>query len=823
MSKKSDKIVESNLSHHSGGPYFTSSTISKRSLAQSEGDSNRCGVACRLLLDSIREPMCLVNHEGHVIESNAEAFDLFGLERNHLISAVFPALAPNAIPEKTQNIFADIIKDPRIFQKHIDFNGRRYQGTYIPVATTGDKIDGISIVLRDVTANRGEEKLSANIYDEFDPRLEQRTLELAETNHLLELEVAERLRAESQLRQINELYQTVVETSKDVITTMTLDLKYTYVSSSVVNALGYTPEEMLKLNALQLMTPESRQNISRSLRDWLEKGLSGKDPAQNSRTEEAQQCMKNGKIRWAEITGTFLRDETGKPYGIVTTSRDITDRKRLESELQDSLRLLEQRVWERTADLESINEKLMQEINQHRATEHKLLDSEKRFEAIFQGAQDCVFLKDKNLKFTHVNPAMLELTKKPLSAFIGKTFGEVFGPDRAVSIRYANLKALNGETVESEFSLKISDRLITFSCVRFPISNREGAVVGICGILRDITDRKAHTNKKVPFNSKSFSPIFQDTLSKLALVAGTDSAVLFLGESGVGKDYLAKFLHEKSRRAGSPFFAVNCAALPPSMAESELFGHEHGSFTGSLSRKRGLLELAESGTLLLNEIGDLPPNLQAKLLTFLDTQSFTRVGGEKLIKINARILAATNKNLADEVKCGNFRTDLFFRLNVFTIVVPPLRDRFEDLPLICTDLIMGLSQKFGLSRIPVIKSGAMKMLEQYDWPGNIRELRNVLERALIMAEQGDISEDHIIGIRHESKSRRPSAFPGSKRTNEQASMSHAIINLKKSIIEEALLKCNGNVTRAAESLGMTRDALRYQIKRNKIKRKKKKN
>ncbi|MCL5126363.1 MAG: sigma 54-interacting transcriptional regulator [Deltaproteobacteria bacterium] len=819
MSKESDKTVGSNLSHHSGGPNSASNNSSQRSSARSEGDSNRCGAACRLLLDSIREPMCLVNHEGHVIESNAEAFDLFGLKRNHLITDVFPALAPDAILDKTRNMFADIIQEPRIFQKHIDFQGRRYQGTCIPVATTGDKIDGVSIAFRDVTAKKVEEKLPVNIYNGLDPRLERQTLELAETNHLLELEVAERLRAENQLKQINKLYQTVVETSKDVISTMTLDLKYTYVSSSVVNALGYTPEEMLKLNALELMTPESRHGIVTSLRDWLEKGSSGKDPAQNSRTEEAQQYMKNGQIRWAEITGTFLRDETGKAYGIVTTSRDITDRKRLESELQDSLRLLEQRVRERTADLESINEKLMQEISQRRATEHKLLDSEKRFEAMFQGAQDCVFLKDTNLKITHVNPAMLELTRKPLSAFIGKTFEKVFGSDRAVSIRDADLKTLNGETVETEFSLKVSDRLITFSCVRFPIRDGAGAVVGICGILRDITDRKAHTSKKPPFQIKSLSPIFRDTLRELALVAGTDSTVLFLGESGVGKDYLAKFLHEKSRRAGSPFFAVNCAALPPSLAESELFGHEQGSFTGSLSRKRGLLELAESGTLLLNEIGDLPTNLQAKLLTFLDTQSFTRVGGSKLIKINARILAATNKNLADEVKSGNFRTDLFFRLNVFTITVPPLRDRIEDLPSICGNLLTDLSQKFGLSRIPAIRSGAMKKLALYDWPGNIRELRNVLERALIISEQSDITEEHIIGMVHGSTSKSPSAFPGSKGTNEQVSMSDAIIDLKKSLIEETLLKCNGNVTRAAELLGMTRNSLKHQMKKNTIKRK----
>ena len=811
--KKSEAIVKANPSHHSGRPESTAITCDNKSSVQSAGDSNSCGLSCRLPLDSIRDPMCLVNHEGRVIECNSPACSLLGLKRNHRLSSVLPALAPNAISDKSKNIFVDIIEHLKTSQKFFYFNGRKYQITYIPVATTSDKIDCVSVVCQDITDNREDDRLFSNNYDELDPAVKDLTLKLEEAKRLLELEIAERLRAENHLKHVNSLYRTVVETSKDVISTMTLDLNYTYVSSSVVNALGYTAEEMLKLNAFEIMTPESRHKIVTSLKDWMVKGASGEDPAQNSRTEEAQQYKKDGQIRWAEITGTFLRDENGKPYGIVTTSRDITDRKQLESELQDSFRLLEQRVRERTADLESINEKLMQEISQRRATEQKLLDGEKRFEAIFQGALDCVVLKDTNLKYTHVNPATLELTRKPLSTFIGKTFGEVFGSDRAERVRAADQKTLTGETIETEFSTKISDRLITFSSVRFPIRNREGNVVGICGILRDITERKAQAKKKVQFPPKSSSPIFQDTLRQLALVAGTDSTVLFLGESGVGKDYLAKFLHEKSRRVGSPFFAVNCAALPLSLAESELFGHEQGSFTGSLSRKRGLLELAESGTLLLNEIGDLAPSLQAKLLTFMDTQSFTRVGGEKHIKINARILAATNKNLADEVESGNFRTDLFFRLNVFTIVVPPLRDRFEDLPLLCKELIINLSQKLGLSRIPAIESSAVKMLERYDWPGNVRELRNILERSMIISEQGDITEDHIIVVQSGLKSIQTAAVQGSREKIEKTSMSHAINDLKKSLIEAALLKYNGNVTKAAESLGMTRDSLKHHIKK----------
>ncbi|MGC8658094.1 MAG: sigma 54-interacting transcriptional regulator [Desulfomonilaceae bacterium] len=820
MSRKSDEILESNFSHVVGATAATSNIDDPTFWGPNQMNSDCNGITCRILLDVLSEPLCLVNHDGQVLRSNGAACNLFGLKTNQPISSVIPSFDSTSILHEGQNIFAEIIHRSRISQVAFGFNGRKYEGTCIPGVINSNNIDCVLISFRDVTIESTNQMPSVGRFDCLGPEMEERTLQVAEANRLLKLEIAKRLQAENQLKEIKKLYQTVVETSKDVISTMTLDLKYTYVSPSVVKALGYTPEEMLKLNALQLMTPESRHKITTSLKDWLERGASGEDPSQNSRTEEAQQCMKNGRIRWAEITGTFLRDEAGKPYGIVTTSRDITHRKRLERELQDSLRLLEHRVRERTAELESINERLRQEIKQHNATEHQLLDSEKRFEAIFQGSQDCMFLKDTDLKYTNVNPALLELTEKPLTAFIGKTFEDVFGTERSERVRNQDLKALNGETFETEYSLQSSDRLVTLSCVRFPIRNSEGVVVGMCGILRDVTDRKPHGVKKTRFLSESLSPVFQNTLRELELVATTDSTVLLLGESGVGKDHLAKFLHEQSPRARYPFFAVNCAALPPSLAESELFGHEPGSFTGSRSRKRGLLELAESGTLLLNEIGDLAPNLQAKLLSFLDNQTFTRVGGDKLVKVNARILAATNKNLADEVKSGNFRTDLFFRLNVFTVVVPPLRDRLEDLPLICSDLLESLSQKFGLSRKPGIETGAMKMLRNYDWPGNIRELRNVLERALIISEQRDITEDHIVCMRHGSTTPLDTGLSEAKEMKEQVSMTDSINDLKKSLIEEALLKCNGNVTRAAEILGITRNSLKHQIKRNDIKRKK---
>ena len=202
----------------------------------------------------------------------------------------------------------------------------------------------------------------------------------------------------------------------------------------------------------------------------------------------------------------------------------------------------------------------------------------------------------------------------------------------------------------------------------------------------------------------------RSTLRSARLAAQTDTIVLLTGESGAGKDHIARYIHDHSKRAHGPFFSINCAAVSPELAESELFGYESGAFTGSKGPKRGLLELAEGGTILLNEIGELSPSLQAKLLTFLDTRQFTRVGGVKLFTVNARLIAATNRNLEKEVKHNRFRQDLFYRLDVFSIEVPPLRQRTEDIPGLVGDMVADLSSKLGLDSVPQIDPKALKAL-----------------------------------------------------------------------------------------------------------------
>jgi two-component system, NtrC family, response regulator AtoC len=289
-----------------------------------------------------------------------------------------------------------------------------------------------------------------------------------------------------------------------------------------------------------------------------------------------------------------------------------------------------------------------------------------------------------------------------------------------------------------------------------------------------------------------------------------DSTVLLLGESGSGKDHLARYIHNHSKRADGPYFAINCAAIAPELAASELFGHERGAFTGAIARKRGLLELAEGGSLLLNEIAELSLPLQAQLLTFLDTRKFTRVGGEKEICVNARLMAASNKDLEKEAEKGAFRRDLFFRLNVMPVTVPPLRDRREDIPILVNELIAKLRIDMQLPDLPAVDHASLRALQQYNWPGNVRELRNVLERALILSggEKINLSPLNVQAADKDSGHEWSFilSFPSQK------SVTEVFDDVKQALAEEALRRSGGSRKKAASLLGISRDSFYRYLK-----------
>jgi formate hydrogenlyase transcriptional activator len=231
------------------------------------------------------------------------------------------------------------------------------------------------------------------------------------------------------------------------------------------------------------------------------------------------------------------------------------------------------------------------------------------------------------------------------------------------------------------------------------------------------------------------SPALESVLEQVERVAPTDSTVLIQGETGTGKELIARAIHNLSSRCGRPFVKLNCAAIPLDLLESELFGHEKGAFTGAIAQKIGRFEVADNGTLFLDEVGDIPPALQPKLLRVLQEQEFERLGGTRTHQVNVRLVAATNRDLTEMARCGEFRSDLYYRLNVFPILLPPLRARREDIPALVTHFVDMCSRRIG-KPIEHIPPDTMSALSSYQWPGNIRELQNLIERAVILSNDG---------------------------------------------------------------------------------------
>jgi len=294
------------------------------------------------------------------------------------------------------------------------------------------------------------------------------------------------------------------------------------------------------------------------------------------------------------------------------------------------------------------------------------------------------------------------------------------------------------------------------------------------------------------------SPAAKKLLNLIQKVAASDATVLITGESGTGKELIARLIHNGSPRALNPFVVVHAAALPETLLESELFGYEKGAFTGAVGKKPGRLEQADGGTLFLDEIGEISPQLQVKLLRFLQDRSYVRLGGNRTYTVNTRIIAATNRNLSQLITEGKFREDLYYRLAVFPIAIPPLREHKEDIPALCTHILNRLGYHRQLS------SEVINLLLNWDWPGNVRELENVLERALILSAGDEIKPHHI-------------QFPERVINQQPVSMkTHSLPELEKLLVEEALKKTGGNKSKAAEILGITRRMLYTKIARYKI-------
>jgi transcriptional regulator with PAS, ATPase and Fis domain len=293
------------------------------------------------------------------------------------------------------------------------------------------------------------------------------------------------------------------------------------------------------------------------------------------------------------------------------------------------------------------------------------------------------------------------------------------------------------------------------------------------------------------------------------LATSDTTTVLIEGESGSGKEVVARAIHLQSARGERPFQQVNCAALPEQLLESELFGHERGAFTDAHTQKRGLFESAEGGSVMLDEIGDLPPGGQAKLLRLLENKTFRRVGGVQELRCDVRVIAATNVDLEERVSEGRFRSDLFFRLNVVRIVVPPLREHLEDVSTLTAHFIARFNQEMK-RQVRGVTAPAMEMLKGYHWPGNVRELRNVIERAFILhAGTDEIRPEHL------TPELRRTAPPKREKTVPNVTEEGLVLDdVERKLIAEAMERASGNQSKAARLLGVSRDTLRYRLKKH---------
>lgn len=296
-----------------------------------------------------------------------------------------------------------------------------------------------------------------------------------------------------------------------------------------------------------------------------------------------------------------------------------------------------------------------------------------------------------------------------------------------------------------------------------------------------------------PNNMIGSSQAMQDVFTLINQVSKSDATVLIRGESGTGKELVAHAIHYNSLRASKPFIKVNCAALPENLIESELFGHEKGAFTGAINSRKGRFELADGGTIFLDEIGELSPMIQVKLLRVLQEREIERVGGSKLIKIDVRIVTATNRNLEKEIGKGVFREDLFYRLNVFPIIIPPIRERKTDIISLCDHFIEKYNNK-NKKNVKRISSGAIDLFTSYHWPGNVRELENSIERAVLL------SSDNVIHGYHLPPSLQSADSTGTKNTS---TLNEAVEALEKEMLIETLKNTKGNRAAAARSLGIT--------------------
>jgi PAS domain S-box-containing protein len=598
-------------------------------------------------------------------------------------------------------------------------------------------------------------------------------------------DVTERKRAEEKIRQSERELRTIIETIPAFIGTNLPDGSTDFVSQSFLDYLGISREQWLDWGWLTATHPDDVAGAVEKFKAALAAGQP---------LEYVQRLRQsNGAYRWFWSRNVPLRDAGGKIvkwYGVLT---DIEDRQRAEDK-----------------------------IREQEAGLRQILDLAPQLVAVFGPDSERLYANRFLLDYLGLT---LEEWRQKFRSAVPSYHTEFVHPDDLERVTGDSARAVSeGSAFELEMRLRKSDGSYRWFLARYnPLHDDEGQITRWYVSGTDIEDRKQAEDRlrrenvalREEIDKASMfeeivgtSPALKSVLSRISKVAPTDSTVLITGETGTGKELVARAIHRRSARASRAFVSVNCAAIPHDLIASELFGHEKGAFTGATQQRLGRFELANGGTLFLDEVGDLPAETQIALLRVLQEHEFERVGGTRRIRVDVRVIAATNRDLQAAINAGSFRSDLFYRLNVFPIEIPSLRVRRVDIPLLVEYFIDRYARKAG-KRFTTLDKKTLRLLESYNWPGNIRELQNVIERSVIVCETSNFSVD---------ESWLSQKLPETK-AESRLDLSEKVAAQEKEIIETSLRECRGRVSGpsgAAAKLGIARSTLESKIRSLKI-------
>jgi len=589
------------------------------------------------------------------------------------------------------------------------------------------------------------------------------------------MDITERKLVEDGFRQSEERLRLVLDSIGAHVMVTTSEGKLEFVNQPSLDYFGKTLEELKRwLTSNVIIHPDERASAIAVWRRSVETGVSYDVDNRFRRSD--------GVYRWFHVRGRPQRDAQGSIVRWYALLTDIDERKK---------------------------------------AEQKLEAQEMELRQILDFAPQLVAVYGPNRERLYANRAWLDYTGLSLEEWRQtQATGAFLHPDdRARERDYFDRALSRGSAYELELRLRKGDGSYCWFLARSnPVRDDEGKITRWYVACTDIDDRKRAEERLQQENvalreeidrASMFEEIvgtssaLQTVLSRITKVAPSDSTVLVTGETGTGKELVARAIHRRSHRASRAFVSVNCAAIPRDLIASELFGHEKGAFTGAMQRRVGRFELAEGGTIFLDEVGELLPETQVALLRVLQEREFERIGGSRPIHVDVRVIAATNRDLGAAVASGTFRQDLYYRLNVFPLDMPPLRERREDIPLLVDYFIDRYARKAG-KNIRTVNKKTLQLFQSYPWPGNIRELQNVIERSVIVCETENFSVDE----------NWLSQQPRDRRSGGKLYLSHQLAATEKEIIEEALRESQGLIfgsLGAAAKLGIARSTLESKI------------